>query len=198
MSEATDRATKQREGAARRAVRPRVEVVDQQIVEFVSDSGEGAQTAGQLFGTVSAKMGNGVWTVEIIPAEIEPPVRSRSGASGNRIRIASTSVTNMGEFADVVVAFNEQVLYSRIDVGALRPGTIIFLENKWATDPDSSIREAYAAAIEEFGRLGYVIVEVPMEQECLAHVPDARRGKNIWALGLVCAVYQRDLEKVRQ
>ena len=98
------------------------EVVSQHIVEFVSDSGEGAQTAGQMFGTVSARMGNGVWTVEIIPAEIEPPHRSRAGASGNRIRIASHPVTNMGEAADVVVAFNEQVPYSRIDVGALREG----------------------------------------------------------------------------
>ena len=53
----------------------RVEKVDEHIVEFVSDSGEGAQTAGQMFGTVSAQMGNGVWTVEIIPSEIEPPPR---------------------------------------------------------------------------------------------------------------------------
>ena len=57
-------------------------IVDSHIVEIVSDSGEGAQTAGQMFGTVSAKMGNSVWTVEIIPAEIQPPVRSSAGASG--------------------------------------------------------------------------------------------------------------------
>ena len=57
---------------------PKLEVVPQHIVEFVSDSGEGAQTAGQLFGTVCAKMGNGIWTVEIIPAEIEPPARSQA------------------------------------------------------------------------------------------------------------------------
>ena len=78
--------------------------VHEHIVEIISDSGEGAQTAGQLFGTVSARMGNGVWTVEIIPAEIEPPYRSRAGASGNRIRIATEAVSNMGEAADVVVA----------------------------------------------------------------------------------------------
>ena len=104
-----------------------VREVHEHIVEIISDSGEGAQTAGQLFGTVSARMGNGVWTVEIIPAEIEPPYRSRAGASGNRIRIATEAVSNMGEAADVVVAFNEQVPYSRIDVGGLRPGTILFL-----------------------------------------------------------------------
>src|SRR5437764_5452224 len=85
--------------------------VDEHIVEIVSDSGEGAQTCGQMFGDLCARNGNGVWTVEIIPAEIEPPSRSRAGASGNRIRIGSKPVTNAGDCADVVVAINEQVLY---------------------------------------------------------------------------------------
>ena len=44
------------------------QTIHEHIVEIVSDSGEGAQKAGQSFGAVSAKMGNGVWTVEIIPA----------------------------------------------------------------------------------------------------------------------------------
>ena len=173
-----------------------VQVVEQHIVEFVSDSGEGAQTAGQLFGTVSAKMGNGVWTVEIIPAEIEPPHRSRSGASGNRIRIATDPVTNMGEAADTVVAFNEQVLYSRIDVGALREGTLVFVESKWGADPDESVRKAYAEALADFAERGYQVIEVPMEEQCLQHVPDARRGKNMWAVGLLSAIYERDMDLV--
>jgi 2-oxoglutarate ferredoxin oxidoreductase subunit alpha len=193
MSETTNRVVQDPANVS--ADEAKVEVVDQHIVEFVSDSGEGAQTAGQLFGTVSAKMGNGVWTVEIIPAEIEPPVRSRAGASGNRIRIASGPVTNMGEAADVVVAFNEQVPYSRIDVGALRPGTVIFLESKWAEDSDPSIRKDYAEVVEDFKQRDYQVIEIPMEQECLVHVSDARRGKNVWALGLLCAVYERDLGK---
>ena len=61
--------------------------VAQHIVEIVSDSGEGAQKCGQIMGLVSGKMGNGVWTVEIIPAEIQPPARSQQGASGIRVRI---------------------------------------------------------------------------------------------------------------
>src|SRR2546421_11311944 len=93
--------------------------VNQHIVEIVSDSGEGAQTCGQMFADLCARAGNGIWTVEIIPAEIEPPSRSRAGASGNRIRLGSQPVTNAGDAADVVVALNEQVLYSRIDAGAL-------------------------------------------------------------------------------
>ncbi len=171
-------------------------IVPEHIVEFVSDSGEGAQTAGQLFGTVCAKMGNGVWTVEIIPAEIEPPFRSRQGASGNRIRFATEPVTNMGETADVVVAFNEQVLYARIDDGALREGTILFLESAWGESDDPEIRKAYADAMEDFRRRGYVVYEVPMDKECRKVVEDPRRGKNMWCVGMLCSIYGRDLEIV--
>jgi len=90
--------------------------IDEHIVEIVSDSGEGAQKAGQTFGNISAKMGNGVWTVEIIPAEIQPPARSPAGASGIRVRLGSHHMTNMGDAADMAVALNEQVLYSRIAI----------------------------------------------------------------------------------
>src|SRR5512144_1353958 len=94
-------------------------------LEIVSDSGEGAQKCGQIFGAVSAKMGNGVWTVEIIPAEIQPPPRTPEGASGNRIRIGSQAVTNWGDQVQLVIAFNEQVLLSRHRLGALADDAII-------------------------------------------------------------------------
>ena len=45
---------------------------NEHIIEIVSDSGEGAQTCGTIFGKVCARSGYGLWTVEIIPAEIEP------------------------------------------------------------------------------------------------------------------------------
>ena len=80
---------------------------------------QGAQKCGQTFGAVSAKMGNGVWTVEIIPAEIQPPARIPAGASGNRIRIGSEPVTNWGDRTNLVVAFNEQVLIARHRLDAL-------------------------------------------------------------------------------
>src|SRR5436305_11472169 len=129
-------------------------VVAQHIIEIVSDSGEGAQTCGQMFADICARNGNGIWTVEIIPAEIEPPSRSRSGASGNRIRLGSKPVTNAGDYADLVVALNEQVLYSRIDVGALRPGTLVFVDRTWAENPDGEIRERYAQALSDFRERG--------------------------------------------
>ncbi len=171
------------------------QVINEHIVEVVSDSGEGAQKCGQTFGAISGKMGNGVWTVEIIPAEIQPPARSPAGASGNRIRIGSKYVTNMGDEADLVVAFNEQVLYSRIANGAYKDGTVVLLENKWAEDPQEEIRDAYAAAITEFRENGLVVHELPLEQECLKLVPNPRKGKNMFVLGMLCNIYSRDVDK---
>jgi 2-oxoglutarate ferredoxin oxidoreductase subunit alpha len=174
-----------------------VRKVPEQIVEIVSDSGEGAQTCGQLFGTACAKMGNGVWTVEIIPAEIEPPARSRAGASGIRIRFATEPVTNMGDQADLVVAFNEQVVYSRIDQEGLRPGTVLFLDNKWASSSDPKVQEEYAKAVEDFHGRGYDVRQLPIEEQTLKITDNPQRGKNMWVLGLLCALYSRNLEPVK-
>ncbi len=179
--------------------RPR-QRVDEHIVEIVSDSGEGAQKAGQTLGTVSAKMGNGVWTVEIIPAEIKPPARSRAGASGIRVRLGSHPVRNMGDQADLVVAFNDQVLYGRIDAGAYGPATVALLENCWASDPDEQIREQYRQALEDFRQVGLNVIELPLEEACratLVKAPVGRLvGKNMFVVGMLSQIYDRDLEKV--
>lgn len=172
--------------------------VSQHVVEIVSDSGEGAQKAGQSFGSISAKMGNGVWTVEIIPAEIQPPARSRAGASGIRIRVGSEKVTNMGDHANLVVALNEQVLYGRIAQNAYTEGTIILLENKWAGSDIESIRKEYSAALADFKSKGFKVIEIPMETECMKFVSDARKGKNMWVLGMLCQIYNRDLAKAEE
>ncbi|MCP4456542.1 MAG: 2-oxoacid:acceptor oxidoreductase subunit alpha [Cytophagales bacterium] len=169
--------------------------IDEHIVEIVSDSGEGAQKCGQSFASISAKMGNGVWTVEIIPAEIQPPARSRAGASGIRIRIGSKKITNMGNEANLVIALNDQVPYGRIDQSAYKEGTVMLLENKWATDPDEDIRNKYAHALEDFNQRGYKVIEIPMEDECLKIVKNARKGKNMWVLGMLSYIYSRETEK---
>lgn len=171
--------------------------VVQHIVEIVSDSGEGAQTCGQMFADLCARNGNGIWTVEIIPAEIEPPSRSRAGASGNRIRLGSKQVTNAGNYADIVIALNEQVLYSRIDSGALAPGTTVFVDQAAAENPDEEIKRRYAEAIADFEKHGYLVVQVPIHRQCRLHTDDPRKGKNMWVLGLLCAIYDLDEALVR-
>jgi 2-oxoglutarate ferredoxin oxidoreductase subunit alpha len=177
---------------------PTVHTRREHTVEIVSDSGEGAQKCGQIFGTVSARMGNGVWTVEIIPAEIQPPARVPEGASGNRIRVGAGPVTNWGDETNLIVAFNEQVLLARHRLGALAPDATILLENKWATHEDADVREAWDRALAELSGRSYRLLLVPMEEQCLSIVEDARKGKNMFALGMLACIYGRDPERITE
>jgi 2-oxoglutarate ferredoxin oxidoreductase subunit alpha len=163
------------------------------VIEVVSDSGEGAQRCGQSLGSIAARAGNGVWTVEIIPAEIRPPARSVAGASGNRIRIGSGRVHNGGDEADLVVAFNEQVLLGRVRAGELKPGCIILLENMWRDHADPKVAAAYLETYARLVAAGYRVIEVPLERECRAVNPDTKRGKNMFVLGALCWLYSLDL-----
>ncbi len=168
------------------------------IVEIISDSGEGAQRCGQSLGSIAARMGNGVWTVEIIPAEIRPPARSVAGASGNRIRIGAGRVTNGGDETDLVIAFNEQVLLGRVRDRELKPDCTILLENMWRSHKDPAVAASYAEAYDKLVAAGYKVIEVPMERECLTLVNDARRGKNMFALGMLCSIYSFDPALARE
>jgi len=178
-------------GPAPRRAKPVVELAES-IVEIVSDSGEGAQRCGQSLGSVAAKSGNGVWTVEIIPAEIQPPARSVAGASGNRVRIGSRPITNGGDEADLVVAFNEQVLLGRVRAGELKAGCIVLLESMWREDRDDKIAASYAATCDQLVKAGYRVHEIPMDRECRRLVADPHRGKNMFALGMLCNIYSLD------
>jgi 2-oxoglutarate ferredoxin oxidoreductase subunit alpha len=164
------------------------------IVEVISDSGEGAQRCGQSLGSIAARMGNGIWTVEIIPAEIRPPARSVAGASGNRIRIGAGAVTNGGDRTDLVVAFNEQVLLGRVRAGELKPGCTILLESMWREHKDINVKMAYAQAVEKLNGAGYRVYEIPMDAECRKLGLAPERGKNMFALGMLCAIYSLELK----
>jgi 2-oxoglutarate ferredoxin oxidoreductase subunit alpha len=178
-------------------VTPTVITAAEHTVEIVSDSGEGAQKCGQIFGAVSAKMGNGVWTVEIIPAEVQPPPRVPEGASGNRIRIGTGPVTNWGDVTNLVVAFNEQVLVARHRIGALAPDAILLIEDLWASHEDAAIRDAWQAALQVLSAGTYRIVPVPMEHQALTITDEPRKGKNMFALGLLARIYSRDMDRMR-
>ncbi len=184
--------------AARARRAPRATRKTEHTIEIVSDSGEGAQKLGQIFGAVSAKMGNGVWTVEIIPAEIQPPPRVPEGASGYRIRFGVGPITNWGDATDLVLAFNEQVLLARHRLGALAEDAVLLVEDKWATDEDPDIRAAWVAGMAELSGHHYRIIPVPMETECLTIVDNPRKGKNMFALGLLACIFGRDMERIKE
>jgi len=167
------------------------------IVEVISDSGEGAQRCGQSLAAIAARSGNGIWTVEIIPAEIQPPARSVAGASGIRIRMGAGRVTNGGDQTDLVMAFNEQVLLGRVQAGELKPGATIMLESVWREHKDPKIVASYLDTVKSLQADGYRVVEMPLERECRALMSDPRRGKNMFVLGTLCSIYSFDLELAR-
>jgi 2-oxoglutarate ferredoxin oxidoreductase subunit alpha len=172
--------------------------VKEHLVEIVSDSGEGAQKAAVTFAEASAMMGNGLWTVEVIPSEIQPPPHTTGATSGNRIRIAEHAVTNVGDFANVVLAFNEMSLLSRIEAGTVADDVLVLIDDKWATDPDPAIQKSYREVLEGVRERGGTVIEVPMEAETLKLVDDPRRGKNMWATGFLSYLYDRDLNVLRR
>jgi len=175
----------------------RITTLKEHIVEIISDSGEGAQRCGQSLGSIAARMGNGIWTTEIIPAEIRPPARSVAGASGNRIRIGSGRITNGGDQTDLVVAFNEQVLLGRVRDRELKPGCLIFLENSWRKHSDLNVSMAYVQAHDKLVAAGYQVIEFPMAQQCQLLGADPKHGKNMFALGMLCYLYSFDLHMAR-
>jgi 2-oxoglutarate ferredoxin oxidoreductase subunit alpha len=179
-------------GTTKRAVK-----LPEHIVEVISDSGEGAQRCGQAFASIAARSGNGIWTVEIIPAEIQPPARSIAGASGIRIRVGSKHVNNGGDETDLVVAFNEQVLLGRVRAGELKQGATILLENMWGEHRDPAIAKAYKETLKALKDAGFRVIDLPLEKECRALMSDARRGKNMFVLGVLCSVYSLDLQLAR-
>jgi 2-oxoglutarate/2-oxoacid ferredoxin oxidoreductase subunit alpha len=168
------------------------ETLTEHIVEVISDSGEGAQRCGQSLGAIAARTGNGIWTTEIIPAEIQPPARSVAGASGIRIRMGTKRVTNGGDETDLVVAFNEQVLLGRVRAGELKPGARILLESMWREHRDPTIVASYVETVGMLTEAGYRVYEVPLERECRMLIADPRKGKNMFVLGMLCNLYSFD------
>jgi len=175
-----------------------VTAVPEHTVEIITNSGEGAQKCAQIFGQTCAKMGNGVWTVEIIPAEIEPPHHTVTSTSGNIIRFGTEKVTNWGDQSKLAVAFNDQVCLSRHRLGSFDDNCIVLLEDAWEKHEDPAIRKMYAEAMEEMSSKNYRFILVPIEEETLKVVDNPQHGKNMFALGMLAEIYQRDLSIIEK
>jgi len=173
----------------------KITTLSEHIVEIVSDSGEGAQKAGVSFAQISARMNNGLWTVEIIPSEIQPPPHTVGAASGNRIRISENPVvTNPGDQLDLIVAFNELALLSRVQQNAIKDDAIVIIDSRWATDKSKKIQDDYHEILGSLKDKGATIVEVPIEKETAKLVEETKKGMNMFVVGLLCSIYSRDPE----
>ena len=93
------------------------------VIRFSGDSGDGMQLTGTLFSDTSALMGNGISTFPDYPAEIRAPQGTVAGVSGFQVHFGARRVTNPGDYCDVLVAMNPAALKANrrwLKAGAIR------------------------------------------------------------------------------
>ena len=175
-----------------------VKVLDRVVVRFSGDSGDGMQLAGNIFSNVSAGVGNQISTFPDYPAEVRAPQGTLSGVSGFQVHIGK-GVYTPGDKADVLVSMNPAAL--KQNVKFLKDGgvAIVDIDSFKKADLDKALYttdEPY----KEIGLKGEV-VEVPMTTMVKAALADSgldlksvMKCKNMFALGLVCWLFDRPLE----
>lgn len=175
-----------------------VKVLDKVVVRFSGDSGDGMQLAGNIFTNVSAGVGNQVSTFPDYPAEIRAPQGSLSGVSGFQVSVGK-GVHTPGDQCDVLVAMNPAALKQNIKF--LKSGGVILVDIDSFTEAD--MKKALYVTDNAFTELGITsqVLEVPVTSMTKAALADSGmdnksmlKCRNIFALGLVCWLFDRPLE----
>ncbi len=179
--------------------RPKATNLDQVVIRFAGDSGDGMQLTGDRFTTASAFAGNDLATLPEFPAEIRAPQGTLAGVSAFQVHISDHDVHTPGDEPDVLVAMNPAALKSELD--RLRSGGTIIL-NSDAFDERNFEKCGYEADPRHDGSLDdYIVHEVAMTALTVGATADidvkkrdAERAKNFFALGLISWMYTRPLQ----
>ncbi len=172
--------------------------VDQIVVRFSGDSGDGMQLAGNIFSTISATVGNDICTFPDYPADIRAPQGVLTGVSGFQVHIGADKVLTPGDKCDILVAMNPAALKTQHK--HCKPTGAIIIDSDSFTEKDLQKAEFKTDnPIEELG-ITCEVVPCPITSLCQATLKDSGldnksilRCKNMLALGLVCWIYDRDL-----
>ena len=179
-----------------------VKELEQVVVRFSGDSGDGMQLAGNIFSTVSATVGNGISTFPDYPADIRAPQGSLTGVSGFQVHIGANRVYTPGDKCDVLVAMNAAALKTQYRYA--KPQATIII------DTDSfGPKDLEKAQFKTTDYLGEMNIDADRVIQCplTTMVKEALEGsgmdnkamlkcRNMFALGLVCWLFDRDLELV--
>lgn len=175
-----------------------VKLLDKVVVRFSGDSGDGMQLAGNIFTNISAGVGNQVSTFPDYPAEIRAPQGSLSGVSGFQVSVGNR-VHTPGDQCDVLVAMNPAAL--KTNHTFLKPGGVIILDVDSCKEAD--LKKALYETLDPIKELGITaqVLEVPITSMTKAALADSGmdnravlKCRNIFALGLVCWLFDRPLE----
>ena len=175
-----------------------VKELEQVVVRFSGDSGDGMQLAGNIFSTVSATVGNDISTFPDYPADIRAPQGSLTGVSGFQVHVGADKVYTPGDLCDVLVAMNAAALKTQYKFAKPTACIIIDTDAFKATDLQKAEFKT-DNPIEEMG-IKQDVIAAPISklvQECLADsgmdVKSMMKCRNMFAVGLVCWLFNRDL-----
>ena len=179
-----------------------VKELEQVVVRFSGDSGDGMQLAGNIFSTVSATVGNGISTFPDYPADIRAPQGSLTGVSGFQVHIGAGKVYTPGDQCDVLVAMNAAALKTQYRY-AKPQATIIIDTDSFGPNDLKKAQFDSDDYLLEMGIDPDRVVACPitkMVKDCLADSGMDNKSilkcRNMFALGLVCWLFNRDLSLV--
>ena len=179
-----------------------VKELEQVVVRFSGDSGDGMQLAGNIFSTVSATIGNGISTFPDYPADIRAPQGSLTGVSGFQVHIGEGKVYTPGDKCDVLVAMNAAALKTQYK-HAKPQATIIIDTDSFGPKDLEKAEFKTADYLAEMGIDEDRVVACPiskMVKDCLADSgmdnKVIMKCRNMFALGIVCWLFNRDVTLV--
>ena len=175
-----------------------VKELEQVVVRFSGDSGDGMQLAGNTFSTVSATVGNDISTFPDYPADIRAPQGSLTGVSGFQVHIGANKVYTPGDKCDVLVAMNAAALKTQYKFAKSTACIIIDTDAFQKSDLEKAAFKT-DNPIEEMG-IKQDVIAAPISQmvkDCLADTGMDNKSmlkcRNMFAVGLVCWLFSRDL-----
>ncbi len=178
---------------------PEIRALEDVVIRFAGDSGDGMQLTGDRFTATSAVFGNDLATLPNFPAEIRAPAGTLAGVSAFQVHISDHDILTPGDAPNVLIAMNPAALKN--ELGDLAAGGTIIV-NSDAFDERALQKAGYATDPLHDGSLaGYTVYEVPMTSMTIeatkptgAKPRDAERSKNFFALGLISWMYTRPID----
>ena len=175
-----------------------IKELEQVVVRFSGDSGDGMQLAGNIFSTVSATVGNDISTFPDYPADIRAPQGSLTGVSGFQVHVGANKVYTPGDQCDVLVAMNAAALKTQYKFA--KPTACIIIDTNCFEKSDLEKADFKTDnPIEEMG-IKQDVIAAPISQmvkDCLADSGMDNKSmlkcRNMFAVGLVCWLFNRDL-----
>ncbi len=176
--------------------------LEEVTIRFSGDSGDGMQLTGTLFSDAAAFMGNDISTFPDYPSEIRAPQGTVGGVSGFQVQFGHTQVNTPGDYAHVLIAMNPAAV--KANAKFIQPGgTIIYDVDSFN---DKNFRKAHFKTDDPFlecNLVDYFKIPVPISSLTKESLKDlgldnksVLRSKNMFALGLICWIFNRPLDYI--